>query len=240
MIRLLKRLFLLLIALLAVPALAGPPYATDDPVPTDTGHWEIYSFVDRTFDAGTPSGVFGLDLNYGPVEDVQLTATLPFDFDSSSGGSTQFGDAELGVKWRLAEDTEHHRSLAIFPRVILPTARGSTNASVLLPVWGQQDLGKWSIFGGGGYTFHPGSGNRSFWQAGLSVTRTVSDHATLGAEVFHTGADTIGGNGSTLLGLGGNVRLAGPFSLLVSGGPVIEDSTHRTTLRAYAAVLSQF
>jgi hypothetical protein len=28
----------------AAPALAGPPYLTDDPVPTVTGHWEIYAF----------------------------------------------------------------------------------------------------------------------------------------------------------------------------------------------------
>ena len=27
------------------PAMAGPPYITDDPVPTDTGHWEIYAFT---------------------------------------------------------------------------------------------------------------------------------------------------------------------------------------------------
>ena len=26
-------------------AVAGPPFLTDDPQPTDTGHWEIYNFV---------------------------------------------------------------------------------------------------------------------------------------------------------------------------------------------------
>lgn len=29
----------------AAPVWAGPPYITDDPVPTDTGHWEIYGFA---------------------------------------------------------------------------------------------------------------------------------------------------------------------------------------------------
>ena len=28
----------------ATAAFAGPPYLTDDPIPTDTGHWEIYAF----------------------------------------------------------------------------------------------------------------------------------------------------------------------------------------------------
>ena len=29
----------------AGPAWAGPPFVTDDPEPTDLGHWEIYDFV---------------------------------------------------------------------------------------------------------------------------------------------------------------------------------------------------
>src|SRR5580658_2170930 len=33
-----------LLGLLAHPAVAGPPFVSDDPVPTDTGHFEIYTF----------------------------------------------------------------------------------------------------------------------------------------------------------------------------------------------------
>jgi hypothetical protein len=36
--------FAITAALLSLPALAGPPYITDDPEPTDTGHYEIYFF----------------------------------------------------------------------------------------------------------------------------------------------------------------------------------------------------
>ena len=32
-------------AMAATPVRAGPPFVTDDPVPTDPGHWEIYNFV---------------------------------------------------------------------------------------------------------------------------------------------------------------------------------------------------
>ena len=35
----------LVLASAAVPARAGPPYLTDDPDPTDLGHWEIYAFT---------------------------------------------------------------------------------------------------------------------------------------------------------------------------------------------------
>lgn len=233
-------LFLSSALLLSAPALAGPPYATDDPVPTDIGHWEIYSYVDSAFDGGDRSGSFGLDLNYGPVRDIQLTATLPLEFDSASGAPARVGDAEIGVKWRLLNDEANHRSLAIFPRAIIPTARGSSGTSVLLPVWGQQELGKWSIFGGGGYLIHPGPRNRNAWQEGVAVTNRLSDAFTLGAEVFHEGADTIGGHGSTTIGLGGIAGLSGPFGLLFSGGPIIEDSTGHTSFRGYAAILTQF
>ena len=67
----------------ASPALAGPPYITDDPDPTDTSHYEIYAFSDGLFANHDYNGVAGLDLNYGPVADVQLTATLPLDVTSA-------------------------------------------------------------------------------------------------------------------------------------------------------------
>ena len=43
--RLGRALVRLVLAGAAGPAFAGPPYLTDDPVPTDTGHWEIYAFT---------------------------------------------------------------------------------------------------------------------------------------------------------------------------------------------------
>jgi len=65
---------------LAPAAAAGPPYVTDDPETTDTGHWEIYNFA---VGVETPGEVFaqaGLDLNYGAAKDLQLTAVIPVDF----------------------------------------------------------------------------------------------------------------------------------------------------------------
>ncbi len=64
----------------ASPALAGPPYLTDDPIPTELGHWEIYAFSAAEGHRSTIDADAGVDLNYGPVEGVQLTATLPLDF----------------------------------------------------------------------------------------------------------------------------------------------------------------
>jgi len=210
-------------ALWAGAALAGPPYATDDPEPTDTGHWEIYAFAAGTFRHGEFEGATGLDLNYGPVRDIQLTATLPVDFSHDGGTHAGAGDVELGVKYRFLHDERAGFSFAIFPRVILPTASrrfGTGRARLLLPAWAQKHFGPWSLFGGGGYTLNPGAGNRDFWQSGIALTREVAPGLSLGAEVTHQSPDEAGGRGTTALGAGGIVHIAGSFSLLFSGGPV--------------------
>src|SRR3954470_23185744 len=79
---------------------AGPPYDTDDPEPTELHHWEIYAFGAGTAFHGV-DGEAGLDLNYGPLPGIQLTATIPVDFET--GADTRFGrgDLELGVKYRF-------------------------------------------------------------------------------------------------------------------------------------------
>jgi hypothetical protein len=43
---------------------AGPPYVTDDPQPTDTGHWEIYDFAAGVGTPGDLTGEGGFDINY--------------------------------------------------------------------------------------------------------------------------------------------------------------------------------
>ena len=43
--KLVRKFAALVLAGVAAPAVAGPPYLTDDPVPTDTSHWEIYAFT---------------------------------------------------------------------------------------------------------------------------------------------------------------------------------------------------
>jgi hypothetical protein len=129
--------------------------------------------------------------------------------------------------------------MAVFPRVILPTAGrrfGTGRAQLLLPAWAQQDIGDWSIFGGGGYTINPGSGNRDYWQSGLAVTRAASKRLSLGAEISRQGSDSTGAGGITRLGIGGIYSLKGPFSLLASAGPEFEDGRRAAGFHFYAAL----
>ena len=201
--------------------MAGPPYATDDPEPTELGHWEIYAFSGIEGRAGNLEGSAGLDLNYGPVKDVQLTATLPIDYSHSGTGAWRSGtgDVEIGVKYRFANSSSEGISVATFPRVFLPTSSASQRIQFLLPVWAQKDLGKTVIFGGGGVELNPGPGNRDFWLASAAVTHSFSDSITIGGEATHQSADAVGGASSNSLGLGAIAKLRDPFSLLISGGP---------------------
>src|SRR5262244_2485552 len=94
-----------LIASLALPcvAFAGPPYFSDDPEPTDYRHFEIYTFTNGTHVRGDTSGVGGIDFNYGGAPDLQLTAVIPFAYDSPSGAKTAsgLGNVELAAKYRF-------------------------------------------------------------------------------------------------------------------------------------------
>lgn len=231
--------FALPAALCASAAAAGPPYQTDDPEPTELGHWEIYGFATGDGHGSNIEGASGLDLNYGGFKDMQLTATLPvaLSHDATSGWRTGAGDLELGVKYRFVEGGDGGVQAAVFPRVILPTGTnglGGSRARVLLPLWLQKDWGATSLFGGGGYEINPGRGNRNLWQAGLAITHGFSDKLSLGTELTWQSADTRGGKASTGVNLGLIRKLGGPFSILLAGGPAF--SGGQTGYHAYTAL----
>ncbi|HEY6049566.1 MAG TPA: hypothetical protein VIV07_11045 [Sphingomicrobium sp.] len=227
------------LGLAAAPTVAGPPYLTDDPVPTDTGHWEIYLFTGGEGFGSTFEGESGLDLNYGPVKDVQLTGSLPlaFSHEPQSGWRSGTGDVELGVKYRFVHDDQHGFSAAIFPRVILATSSigEGEKTRLLLPLWLEKDFaGGTSLFGGGGYEVNPGRGNRDFWLAAVALTHDVSETLSVGGELTRQGPDTVDGTAQTRAGVGAIIKLGGPSSLLMSGGPTWAD--HRTGYHFYAAL----
>ena len=233
------RLAAVLLAGVAAPALAGPPYLTDDPAPTDTGHWEIYAFGageghGQNFDADA-----GFDLNYGAVKGVQLTATLPLSFshEVQDGWRSGTGDLELAVKYRFANDEESGFSAAIFPRAILPTSgiEQGGRTRFLLPLWVEKDFaGRTSLFGGGGYELNPGRGKRNFWQGGVALTHDLSEKLSIGTEIAWQQPDEAGGTSQTSLGAGSIVRLSDHYALLFSGGPTW--AGHRTSYHFYGAL----
>ncbi|WP_375393165.1 hypothetical protein [uncultured Sphingomonas sp.] len=230
-----------LLAAMPAPAFAGPPFLTDDPEPTDLGHWEIYAPLIEGAGVGRDyEGSFGAELNYGGLRNVQLTLGLPGAFaHDASGGRIGVGDLAVSVKYRFFHDEGAGVQIAVFPGLTLPTASkglGNGRATALLPIWAQKDIGPWSIFGGGGYAVNPGAGNRSFWTGGIAVTRDLSKRLQLGAEIDRQGPGAVGARASTSLGAGGIVKLGGPFRFLASGGPTFTDGQRSSGWHGFAAL----
>jgi len=110
--------FVVLLLTLAAKALAGPPYITDDPVPVEYRHWEIYlaSLFSEQPQAWTGTGPH-LEVNYGAVPNVQLhlIAPLVFYIPGEGPSSYGYGDTELGIKIRFIHEGGWRPQIGTFP-----------------------------------------------------------------------------------------------------------------------------
>jgi hypothetical protein len=223
----------------AAPAWAGPPYVTDDPQPTDDGHWEIYNFAIGDHVAGTTSGEAGLDLNYGSAKDVQLTLVLPAAFVDAGGFDVGGGDIEAAAKFKLLHQDGFGIDLAVFPRAFIPTSGGhfgSPRTNLLLPIWAEKDFGKWQVFGGGGYQINPGPGQRDFWTGGLAITRDITERLNLGAEIYAQTSAAADARPFVGLNVGEAWRLTKHWSLLAAGGPGLVNARTQGQYDFYVAL----
>src|SRR6201986_2506722 len=231
--------------LLIRPALAGPPYVSDDPEPTDYHHFEIYTFNQGTATRDGIAGESGIDFNYGAAPDLQLTATVPIGFEQPVGGGTSFGmsNIELAAKYRFLHQDGFGLDVSVFPRIFLPSGSnlvGDNHASLLLPVWVQKDWsGGWSAFGGGGCTV---SEFRAvdFCQAGAVLTYQLLPKLQLGAGLFHQTADSSGTPATTSLGIGWRYDLSDNYHLLGYVRRAIENTNETDQYSWYASVLFTF
>ncbi len=226
-------------------AVAGPPYVTDDPVPTDRGNWEIYHFAAGTKADGVRSGEAGIDLNYGAAEDLQLTLVLPLAYQQDPRTRVGMGTVELAGKYRFLHAREGGAApdVAFFPRLFVASAAdglGPRRTQLLLPVWVGRDLGAWSLFGGGGYEFNPGDGTRDYWTGGIALTRVLTPAMTLGAEFYGRSADAVGGRSLVAANLGLTLALAPHWSLLASLGPGLQHARSEGQYGFYLALKADY
>jgi len=213
---------------------AGPPFLSDDPEPVDLHHWELYVFGegDRTMDANSISGP-AVELNYGIAPNTQLHLVAPIANSSSagSGWTSGYGDTEVGVKYRLLDETDSRPQVGIFPMAEMATGsstRGLGNglAWYRLPVWVQKSRGAWTTYGGGGVALNSARGQRDHGFAGWLVQRDIGRHLTLGMELFRQGAGTTGGRSSTVANAGGYLKFTDNFNLLFSAGRSVSGERH--------------
>lgn len=230
-----RALCAVLALLLAVPALAGPPFLTDDPVPIPYRHKEFYVFstLDKTADGKTIQGP-AIEFNYGFAPDFMVHMVIPYTMFYPDAGETGrgLGDIELGVKYRFLRESATTPQVGVFPFVELPTgsaARGTGNGRVWyrIPVWAQKSWGAWTTDFGGGYVVDSAPGTRDYWFGGWLLQRVISNSLTLGGEVFAQQASTVPGAGSTFLTFGGyyGMHFCG-CQLLFDGGRTIAGETH--------------
>lgn len=228
-----RRLFFA-IALLAgdfmcvAPAVAGPPYITDDPEPVDYQHWEVYLFSAGAQSAGDASGLGpSIEVNYGALPNLQLHIITGLSYDEPAGQSLRFGasDTELGAKYRFITPgaDDWFPQVGVFPLLEVPTGNaahglGAGYPQAFLPVWLQKDFGKWTTYGGGGYWINPGPGNRNYWFTGWLLQRQVTEKLAIGTEVFHQTSSMVGRHGSWGFNVGAVYDFTEHYHLLASAG----------------------
>jgi hypothetical protein len=162
----------------------------------------------------------------------------------SGAEPTRYGllDMELGVKYRLLEQTTYRPEVGVFPMIELPTGDASRGLGVgrtwyKLPVWIQKNWGSWTTYGGGGYEIVHQEGYEDFPYAGWLVQRDVGEKWTLGGEVWYHGAEGAGtplDHSATMLDFGGYYYFRKPaFQLLFSLGHTV---TGRSETYAYVGL----
>ena len=214
---------------------------TDDPEPTRNGGWENYLYVTGTNTPGQTASQAGVELNYGAGENLQLSASLPLDYDRAHGVRAGGGDLDLGIKYRLLNPPKGSwlPDAAIFPALSLPTAPRAFDTghpTLFVPVRLEKDLGKWSTFGGGGYDLNPGRGQRNFTLVGWAITRSFSSRLNLGVEIYHQTPMTVGGPSLTNLGLGAIYQLTKHWALTAPGGPGLQTPSRSGESAVYASL----
>jgi hypothetical protein len=224
------------IALVAGPsslAYAGPPFVTDDPEPTDYGHFEIYLYSQGTQDGDTKTGTaLGLDMNYGALPNLQISLSVPVDFSAPQRRRTVFAvsDVELGVKYRFVEESADgwRPQVSFYPSI--DTSLGGSRANggsgathEFLPLWAQKSFGGWTTFGGGGLRINPGRDGVNSWFAGWGFLRRLTDRFQLGAEIFHETAEARMEKATAGVNVGAIYDLSDAFHFVASTGTDVED-----------------
>jgi len=207
----------------ALPSWCGPPFATDDPEPTEYQHSEMYIAIEQT---RTPDGNVVtplLEYNYGALPDLQLSITVPYVFNKPAGQTNQqgVGDLVLVAKYRFIQETDSHPMMAFYP--VVSFSNGDTNkglgnggTQVLLPIWIQKSWGEWQSYGGIGYWINKAPGANNHWYYGWVLQKSISERVTIGGEVFHEGEQLPADVSSTGFTLGATYNLDQHNRLLLS------------------------
>jgi hypothetical protein len=206
-------IIILLIVLLQVKNLAGPPFDTDDPEPVDYLHWEFYISSIMEFQHNESNLTLPhIEINYGVIPNLQIHVLAPMEYlHSAIGTKYGYSSTELGIKYRFVNESENLPQIGLFPLVEIPTGNMNEDLSnggyrFYLPFWFQKSLGKFTSYCGAGYWFNPGQGNRNWLFTGWEVQYDFSEIITLGGEVYYHTPDIQGSKPTAGFNLGGFIN----------------------------------
>jgi len=207
-------------------AIAGPPFRTDDPEPVDFHHWEVYIGSQLSHDRDAVTGTAPhLEVNNGPLPDLQLHVIVPLAYAQPSGSAfaAGLGDIEVGAKYRFLHETGSLPQIGTFPLLEIPTgdqtrSLGNGKPQLFVPIWIQKSWGSWTSYGGGGYWRNPGPGNRDYWFGGWEGQYSLTSSCTMGAELLHATANTVDADDQTGFNIGVILDFNEEEHLLFSAG----------------------
>lgn len=220
--------------------IAGPPFLTDDPQPVDLKHWEFYVASEMQFDKSQSNVTLPhIEINYGAVPNIQLHVIAPLAYSKTETNTVYgFSNMELGIKYRFVQETDNLPQIGTFPLVIAPTGDKGKNlgiekAQVYFPIWLQKTWGKLTTYGGGGYWYNPGSGNRNWIFTGWEAQYDFSEIFTLGGEIYYQTADAIDSKNHTGFNIGGYINIDEHDHLLFSIGKTSSKDNSATAYVGY-------
>lgn len=223
------------------PVFAGPPFNTDDPEPVPFHHWEYYISSINFYQSKTWSGTLPhFELNYGLFHNMQVHLLLPLNYEAAPHMPTKYGyaDTEVGVKYCFLSETDSRPQVGTFPIALIPTAKNQVfsdgKARFFVPVWAQKSWNKLTTYGGAGYWFNPGTGNKNSVFAGWELQYDFSDALMLGGELYYQSPDAADAKSAVAFNVGGSINPSGKFHIIFSVGHSV---VHESFFSSYVGLL---
>lgn len=168
----------------------------DDGDVTDFHTWEINASAELISTENVQLEIPHIDLNYGVIRNVQLTAGMPLKFDIDHGqASGRLGSIYMGIKFRFIDESKHFVTAAIFPQLVTRSDNG-----YFVPVFIHKTVGSLELGGSVGYFFD--KYHHDYFQWGGVAGYNISDRLQLMGEYFIQYNGDESGNSNAYVNMG--------------------------------------
>lgn len=177
------------------------------------------------------------EVNYGAMPNVQVSFSTELnDVDTGSTELHGYGGTDFGIKTRFVQESAGSPQVSFYPSVEIPVIAGQ-RAVPFLPLWAQKSSGPWTVFGGGGIYLNSNLGMRDSTFVGGALERAISPGTTIGAELYHQSADTVGGSDTTAANIGMIAQVGKYHAILFSAGRALHGDDRFSAYASYEFAL---